>query len=58
MKETTITVTEAARVTHLWVTRGLENCTVDEVAAGDIVWLAGPTEIQLGDTLAAPGQDP
>jgi len=44
---------EAARVTHLWVTHGLENREVDEVAAGDIVWLAGPDEIALGDTLAS-----
>jgi len=43
-----------ARVTHLWVTRGLENRAVDEAVAGDIVWLAGPDEISLGDTLAAP----
>ncbi len=46
--------TEAARVVHLWVTRGLENREVDEVAAGDIVWLAGPDDIAIGDTLAAP----
>jgi GTP-binding protein len=45
---------EAARIAHLWVTRGLENHEVDEVAAGDIVWLAGPGEIAIGDTLAAP----
>ena len=45
---------EAARITHLWVTRGLENSEVDEVAAGDIVWLAGPEEVAIGDTLAAP----
>ena len=45
---------QAARVTHLWVTRGLENREVDEVAAGDIVWLAGPDDITLGDTLASP----
>ena len=44
---------EIARVTHLWVTRGLENREVDEVVAGDIVWLAGPDEITLGDTLAS-----
>jgi GTP-binding protein len=48
---------DAARVTHLWVTRGLENREVDEVVAGDIVWLAGPDELTLGDTLAAPGLD-
>jgi GTP-binding protein len=45
---------ETARVTHLWVTRGLENRAVDEAGAGDIVWLAGPAEIGIGDTLAAP----
>jgi GTP-binding protein len=49
-----ITGSNAAKVTHLWVTRGLENREVDEVAAGDIVWLAGPDDITLGDTLAAP----
>ena len=47
-----------ARVTHLWVTRGLENSAVDEVTAGDIAWLAGPDEIAIGDTLAAPELDP
>ncbi len=46
-----------ARVTHLWVTRGLDNRGVDEVAAGDIAWLAGPDDISLGDTLAAPELD-
>ncbi len=49
---------ETARATHLWVTRGLENREVDEVVAGDIVWLAGPDEIAIGDTLAAPELDP
>ena len=53
-----MTGTEAARVTHLWVTRGLENREVDEVAAGDIVWLAGPDDITLGDTLASPELTP
>ena len=49
---------ETARITHLWVTRGLENRAVDEVAAGDIVWLAGPAEITIGDTLSAVVLDP
>ncbi len=49
---------QSARVTHLWVTRGLENREIDEIAAGDIVWLAGPDEIAIGDTLAAPELDP
>ncbi len=49
---------QSARVTHLWVTRGLENREIGEIAAGDIVWLAGPDEIAIGDTLAAPELDP
>jgi len=49
-----VTGEEPARSSHLWVTRGLERAEVTEVAAGDIVWLAGPSEIAIGDTLAAP----
>ncbi|HUV39570.1 MAG TPA: translational GTPase TypA, partial [Planctomycetota bacterium] len=46
--------TETARSTHLWTTVGLEREPVDEVSAGDIVWLAGPEHIEIGDTLSAP----
>ena len=46
--------TVPARSTHLWVTRGLDRMEVDEVSAGDIVWLSGPDEITIGDTLSAP----
>ena len=49
-----VTGSEPARSTHLWVTRGLERREVEEVAAGDIVWLAGPGDITIGDTLSAP----
>jgi GTP-binding protein len=45
---------ETARATHLWVTRGLDRMEVDAVYAGDIVWVAGPAEITIGDTLSAP----
>lgn len=38
---------------HLWVTRGLQRIEVDKVSAGDIVWLAGPGEIGIGDTFSA-----
>lgn len=41
------------RVQKLWVTRGLERKEVDSVHAGDIVWIAGPEEINIGDTFAA-----
>ncbi|MDR2522129.1 MAG: translational GTPase TypA [Synergistaceae bacterium] len=47
------TGTESARVAQLWVTRGLERVEVDEVMAGDIVWLTGPSEIDIGDTFSA-----
>ena len=53
-----VTGDEAARVTHLWVTRGLENRAVDEAGAGDIVWLAGPGELTIGDTLTHSEADP
>ncbi len=42
-----------SQVTHLWVTRGLTRVKADEVSAGDIVWLAGPSEISIGDTLSS-----
>jgi GTP-binding protein len=42
------------RAAHLWVTRGLERTEVQEVSAGDIVWVAGPEKIEIGDTLSEP----
>lgn len=50
-----VTGSAEAVTTHLWVTRGLERKEVEEVCAGDIVWLAGPEEIGIGDTFSAPG---
>jgi GTP-binding protein len=44
---------QTARSAHLWVTRGLERSEVEAVGAGDIVWLAGPDDITIGDTLSA-----
>jgi len=46
---------EHARSTHLWVTRGLERQEVEEVSAGDIVWITGPSDFAIGDTLHAEG---
>lgn len=37
---------------HFWVTRGLQRVETDEFTAGDIVWLAGPSEIGIGDTFS------
>jgi GTP-binding protein len=50
--ETTNSVT--TRSTQLWVTRGLDRVEVDEVGAGEIVWLCGAEEVTIGDTLSAP----
>ncbi|MBN2311123.1 MAG: translational GTPase TypA [Candidatus Hydrogenedentes bacterium] len=47
--------TEAGRSTYLWVTRGLESVPCDEVSAGDIVTIAGPEALSIGDTISAPG---
>ncbi len=38
---------------HLWVTRGLQRVEAEKISAGDIVWLAGPSEIGIGDTFSA-----
>jgi GTP-binding protein len=48
-----ITGTETERSTYLWISRGLETVPVEEVIAGDIVWIAGPKDIAIGDTFSA-----
>ena len=48
---TTVTVVSFA-IVALGVTRGLERTEVEEVSAGDIVWITGPSEIDIGDTFA------
>jgi len=45
---------ENTRSTHLWLTRGLDREEVDEVEAGDIVWVTGPQDILIGDTFSSP----
>lgn len=42
------------RVNYIWVTRGLDTVAVEEAVAGEIVTIAGPKEINIGDTIAAP----
>jgi GTP-binding protein len=37
---------------HMWITRGLTRIETDKISAGDIVWLAGPPEIGIGDTFS------
>ncbi len=47
------TIAANSKGVHFWVTRGLNRVEVDTVSAGDIVWLAGPEEIGIGDTFTA-----
>lgn len=52
-----VTGKEAERATYLWVTNGLDSMECEEVVAGDIVTIAGPKTINIGDTISAPNQD-
>ncbi len=45
------------KAAHSWVTRGIETVVAHEVSAGDIVTIAGPKELNIGDTLADPALD-
>lgn len=49
--------TEVSRSSQLWVTQGLDRQSVEEISAGDIVWIAGPDVINIGDTFSAPECD-
>jgi GTP-binding protein len=49
----TVVSSNQEKAVHLWVTRGLKRVEVDEVFAGDIVWLSGPKSIAIGDTFAS-----
>ncbi len=42
-----------AKGVHMWVARGMNRVEADEASAGDIVWIAGPSEIGIGDTFSA-----
>ncbi|MDQ5826092.1 MAG: translational GTPase TypA [Chloroflexota bacterium] len=41
-----------AKITQVFTFQGLQRSEVDEVAAGDIVALAGITDVNIGDTIA------
>jgi GTP-binding protein len=47
-----VSETSPERAVHMWVTRGLQRIDVEEVNAGDIVWLAGLEKISIGDTFS------
>ena len=49
--------TTTERTTDIFVTRGLERIPVEEISAGDIVWIAGPQDITIGDAFSAPDHE-
>ena len=53
----TLESTTKVKGIHMWITRGLTRVETDKISAGDIVWLAGPPEIGIGDTFSK-NEDP
>ena len=49
-----VTGNSREKAAQMWVTRGLERVAVEEVTAGDIVWISGPKEIGIGDVFSSP----
>ncbi len=52
-----VTGISTEQATYLWEMRGLDNVAVEEVVAGNIVTIAGPKEISIGDTFTMAGND-
>ncbi|MBI2423527.1 MAG: translational GTPase TypA [Candidatus Hydrogenedentes bacterium] len=48
-----VTGRENEKATYLWTTQGLDSVENQEITAGDIVTIAGPKALNIGDTLAA-----
>ena len=51
--EWSVTGSSQEKAVYLWATQGLSTVSIHEVGTGDIVTLAGPKELNIGDTLAA-----
>jgi GTP-binding protein len=49
-----VTGSSREKAAQMWVTRGLDRVAVEEVTAGDIVWISGPREIGIGDVFSSP----
>ena len=49
-----VTGDSVEKATYLWIPEGLSQVEADEVCAGDIITLAGPKDLNIGDTLCAP----
>jgi GTP-binding protein len=57
VREWEVTGHSEETASYLWVTRGIEPVDSDEVCAGDIVTLAGPENVDIGDTFMAAGSE-
>lgn len=44
------------RIGYLWATNGLETEARQEGSAGDIITIAGPKDLDIGDTITMPGE--
>ncbi|MFA5866118.1 MAG: translational GTPase TypA [Phycisphaerae bacterium] len=53
-KDWAVTGTKLEKSSHLWVTRGLDRKEEEEISAGDIIWISGPEDINIGDTFSSP----
>lgn len=53
-REFEVTANTMERATYFWSTVGLDSLEVEEAVAGDIVTIAGPKDLNIGDTIAAP----
>src|SRR5690606_37331004 len=58
-KHDTFSVVESfnARAQYMWSIRGLDPIVVEEIAAGDVVTIAGPADLNIGDTITIAGSE-
>jgi GTP-binding protein len=54
-EEWAVADSEEAKAAYMWATRGVDTVACEEASAGDIITIAGPKSITIGDTIAAKG---
>jgi len=48
-----ITGQQNEKASQIWVTHGLDRVEVETASAGNIIWIAGPSDINIGDTFSS-----
>jgi GTP-binding protein len=48
-----ITGQQNEKASQIWVTHGLDRVEVETASAGNIIWIAGPSNINIGDTFSS-----